>query len=542
MKDMKKSIFILCGLLVSTFVMAQYNGETKGKDPKAISKEDASIISWAKGIELNRKSNVTYGRYYDAIGKADTTNLVCVSLGNGGIAVATFDRPIINGNGFDFVVFENAFDTTFMELAFVEVSSDGEHFFRFPSISTATSAKVTQTSSRYYNLAGRHLYKYGEAFDLSELEENAMLDKNNIRFVRLVDVLGGVDKDSQGNTIYEYDENTYINSSGFDLSGIGIINGGEKYKVADMEGLLSQTNTYELASSTNKDEDVTATIKTKNYSSEGLYFKGVAFLGNGYEMAMGWGPSNVSDTSVMKATDVSGKGWNNSFYVAASMAGVDGLNTGYLQAYYSNYNTEEHNTVTAINGNEFYPIGVYVAQSLSSFDYVSSTSQADLWFKIVAVGYDGHNNVTDSMEVYLRDARENGIGNFRDWRYLDLVPLGKVAKVQFIVKSNDVLDYIPTYMCMDNFVYSEVKGSGIDVLSNNGNAVEVTIYPNPATEFVTINTSKNANVRIMDIQGRVVYSQDRINGSIQVNNLKQGTYIVNIISDGSVVTKKLIVK
>ncbi|MFN6048554.1 MAG: T9SS C-terminal target domain-containing protein, partial [Bacteroidota bacterium] len=46
-----------------------------------------------------------------------------VSLGDGGIATLTFDPPITNGDGFDFAVFENTFLDTFLELAFVEVST-----------------------------------------------------------------------------------------------------------------------------------------------------------------------------------------------------------------------------------------------------------------------------------------------------------------------------------------------------------------------------------------------------------------------------------
>ena len=250
---MKKSIFMFACTLFAANLMAQYDGDGGTEGSKAISKEDASIVAWAKGVEFDRTSEVTYGKPYDAIGMADTTNLVCVSLGNGGTAVATFDRPIVNKDGFDFAVFENAFDSTFMELAFVEVSSDGVNYFRFPSKSSATEDKTTQTTSHYYNLAGKYSYKYGVGFDLSELEDNALLDKNNVRFVRLVDVQGGVDKDSQGNIIYEYDEHSFLHASGFDLSGIAVINGGEPYTVADMEGLLTQNNTYELASSINLD-------------------------------------------------------------------------------------------------------------------------------------------------------------------------------------------------------------------------------------------------------------------------------------------------
>lgn len=540
LKEMKKSIFILAALVSSIMSYAQFDGDGGTVGSKAISKTDESIVSWAKGLELSREANVTYGMYYDAVGKADSTNLVCVSLGNGGSAVATFDRPIIDGEGYDFVVFENAFDSTFMELAFVEVSSDGVNYFRFPSKSTATEDKASQTTSHYYNLAGRYSYNYGVGFDLSELEDNALLDKNNIRFVRLVDVVGGTDTDSQGNIIYEYNENAYVYASGFDLSGIGVINGGQKYKVADMEGLLAEENTYELASTTNYDDEVSQTMFTKNYLSGGLVFKGVAIKGDGYEMAIGWGPSNVSDTTTMKATTNSGFGWDNNYYVAASKAGVEGKNTGYLQAYYSSWNTEEHNTVSMANGEAFSPVGVYVSQTISSYIYEPSTPQEDLWFKIVAKGYK-ENVETATSEVYLRDNSEGGIGNYKDWRYLDLSALGEVDKIQFLVESNDVTAYIPFYMCLDNLTYKDNKTSSIASVDKDNNTI-INIYPNPTTDFVNITTSQISTIRIMDMRARVVYKRENVKGNIQVNNLQPGTYVVSVVSNKGIQTQKLIVR
>ena len=73
-----------------------------------------------------------------AFGRAtggDTSDVVVLGedKDNPGSIVMTFDAPIRNGDGYDFVVFENSLDNTFLELAFVEVSTDGEHFVRFPN-------------------------------------------------------------------------------------------------------------------------------------------------------------------------------------------------------------------------------------------------------------------------------------------------------------------------------------------------------------------------------------------------------------------------
>ncbi|MEM1001677.1 MAG: T9SS C-terminal target domain-containing protein, partial [Bacteroidota bacterium] len=102
----------------------------------AISAESASFVGWATNISVERGfidisnpstqdmgSNIaSFGLPEDALGLATNTP---VSLGDGGIATLTFDTPISDGPGFDFAVFENSFNDTFLELAFVEVSSDG---------------------------------------------------------------------------------------------------------------------------------------------------------------------------------------------------------------------------------------------------------------------------------------------------------------------------------------------------------------------------------------------------------------------------------
>ena len=95
-----------------------------------------------------------------------------VSLGRGGSITLAFDHPIRDGLGFDFAVFENAINDSFLELGFVEVSSDGVNFFRFDNDSLTTSlvasfGEVDPTNVR--NLAGKYRQGFGTPFDLEEL-------------------------------------------------------------------------------------------------------------------------------------------------------------------------------------------------------------------------------------------------------------------------------------------------------------------------------------------------------------------------------------
>jgi hypothetical protein len=157
-------------------------------------------------------------------------------------------QPIRNLPGADFVIFENGlaseYDTggagvngVFGELAYVEVSSDGIHFARFPSISLTPSAVGDYGSidpTDVFNLAGKHANAYGECwgtpFDLSALAEHPLVvagtvDLNAIRYIRLVDIPGnGSFFDEATPTPHPiYDSWWTYGSGGFDLEAVGAV-------------------------------------------------------------------------------------------------------------------------------------------------------------------------------------------------------------------------------------------------------------------------------------------------------------------------------
>lgn len=180
-------------------------------------------------------------------------------LGDGGSITLVFDPPIGNGPGFDFAVFENSFSDTFLELAFVEVSSDGIHFTRFPNYSL-TPAPVggfgIMDARMIYGLAGKYRLGFGTPFDLQELADAfhwalskpvwegphsaefsqqyrdalvttfPFLDLNNVRYVRIIDIIGdGSALDAEGFSIY--DPHPTLITAGFDLSGVAVLNQAE---------------------------------------------------------------------------------------------------------------------------------------------------------------------------------------------------------------------------------------------------------------------------------------------------------------------------
>ena len=205
----------------------------------AIHKDSSIIVNWATGIDLRRgyleisdpsMGDVSYGVASDALGPADGSTVV--SLGDSGVATLTFDVPITNGTGPDFAIFENGFTDDYMEFAFVEVSSDGVTFVRFPSHSEVQTVSQIDNFSfsdcrMVHNLAGKYRTMYGTPFDLEEVSGSPGLDVNAITHIRLIDVVGSIDPqygsvDSFGNLIND-PYPTSFESGGFDLDGVGVI-------------------------------------------------------------------------------------------------------------------------------------------------------------------------------------------------------------------------------------------------------------------------------------------------------------------------------
>jgi len=207
----------------------------------------SSFVGWATGVsELVRGpqdianpggAQASFGTSAAALGVANNGP---VSLGDGGRATLTFGSLIGNGPGADFAVFENSFGSgggVFAELGYIEVSSNGTDFFRFPSVSlTQTTTQVGSFSAidptNVYDLAGKHVALQGTPFDLNELiGVSSLLDVNAVTQVRVIDVVGRITSvgayspslDSQGHIINDPYPTAFA-SGGFDLDGIGVIN------------------------------------------------------------------------------------------------------------------------------------------------------------------------------------------------------------------------------------------------------------------------------------------------------------------------------
>jgi hypothetical protein len=217
-------------------VRATYAPAPPDPSTTAIAYDDPRVVAWAQGVASylpgTGVSDPKWMMPSQAFGPAGTDTTAVVVLGNGGTITLTFASPITDGASWDFAIFENSFASdVFLELGFVEVSSDGSHFARFDSAfqsAVTPCGSCSGTAAEMGGLAGSYMVGYGTPFDLAALRNSPLVrdgsvDLTAIKYVRIVDIIGdGTTLDSFGRGIV--DPISSGPTAGFDLDGIAVLN------------------------------------------------------------------------------------------------------------------------------------------------------------------------------------------------------------------------------------------------------------------------------------------------------------------------------
>ena len=243
MNFLKALLVVASGLLAGSYARAQYAPQAPLPGHAGIADNAPEIVAWADACVVNRgwlniatpdSGFATVGATVNAVGPRDGYIL---SLGDSGVATLSFPGHLYDGPGPDFAVFENGFanasnpEEAFLELAFVEVSSDGEFFVRFPAhcllqdtAQNGGSGLMTfSNASLLNNLAGKYIAPYGTPFDLADVATAPGLDAQHITHIRLVDAVGSIGPHAQHDTAGRAINDPYSTpfpSCGFDLDAV----------------------------------------------------------------------------------------------------------------------------------------------------------------------------------------------------------------------------------------------------------------------------------------------------------------------------------
>ena len=224
------SFFLCLSFTASVSTAGPYAPAVGESGSTAVSMTDSAIVAWATGY-----TGLSYGTDVDAqwktpekaLGPAKGDTLDIVSLGRGGSIILTFAHPIKNGQGWDFAIFENGFNSSYLELAFVEVSSNGSDFVRFDNDSrTPGPVPAALDTTDINGLAGKYQKGYGTPFDLQDLADKPLVNQGTVDItavthVKIIDIVGdGTWFDTDGDIIYDVYP-TFL-SAGFDLEAIAV--------------------------------------------------------------------------------------------------------------------------------------------------------------------------------------------------------------------------------------------------------------------------------------------------------------------------------
>jgi hypothetical protein len=67
---------------------------------------------------------------------------------------------------------------------------------------------------------------------------------------------------------------------------------------------------------------------------------------------------------------------------------------------------------------------------------------------------------------------------------------------------------------------------------------ELTLYPNPATDRVSVDVEDIYNVEIMDVSGRIILEKKKYSGGyIDISNLSKGFYLIRFTGDKNFIEK-----
>ncbi len=148
------------------------------------------------------------------------------------------------------------------------------------------------------------------------------------------------------------------------------------------------------------------------------------------------------------------------------------------------------------------------------------------YYKIIIKAYNNDTEV-GSTEVFLADYRSQDSSIVKAWKKVDLSGFGEITKLSFDAQTTDIGTYgpnTPLYFCMDDFVYSIATS-----LTENKQSI-VSIYPNPASDYIRINSNVES-IQIFDLSGRIVKNLklNQKNPTISISDLQSNTtYFIRI--------------
>jgi hypothetical protein len=169
------------------------------------------------------------------------------------------------------------------------------------------------------------------------------------------------------------------------------------------------------------------------------------------------------------------------------------------------------------------------------------------WLKVNLIGVESNRNgigarvaITSSMGPQMRDVK-SGDG----FRHMSSITahfgIGQDTEIEEVVVywPSGLVSVIPSPQI--NTTLNITENSITTGVADEADGEELLVYPNPTSDVLRVEGPQlNAQhmVRILDTNGRLVHESTLRNGSLDVSGLTNGSYVLQLTSEGSVLTRK----
>ena len=110
-----------------------------------------------------------------------------------------------------------------------------------------------------------------------------------------------------------------------------------------------------------------------------------------------------------------------------------------------------------------------------------------------------------------------------------------MASIFFNFGTDGATAGVKTYY-FDNVAIYDPTVNVNSISSNN----EFSVYPNPANSYIRVNVTQNLNYKILDLSGSVVITGKIENKDININNLSNGIYVLQLNTELGIVSKRFV--
>jgi hypothetical protein len=120
-----------------------------------------------------------------------------------------------------------------------------------------------------------------------------------------------------------------------------------------------------------------------------------------------------------------------------------------------------------------------------------------------------------------------------------------ISDIRKITFQNDTINLVLTDGTIFQFRVKDISNVNFNLetaIINEVNQISIEVFPNPATNFLTIVSKEAVEVEIIDLLGRTRFKTELIIGKniIDIDNLESGEYIITMSINNSKISKKII--